>query len=369
MYTHTPTIFNELLRFIPWHKFDALVGQLKLNRYKKRFSAKNLFIVLMYAQAAGKDSLRDIETSLKVLENNHYHRWLWSIKRSTIAYNNNRYDPCLFESIYYELLKEISQFFGNQKFKYYSLDSSIISLSLALCPRAKHRTKKWGLKVHMLLDNHNLIPQIITITNGKVPDITEAKKMWIENSLVPWDFLLEDRGYVDYNWYNTLNQKWIFFVTRAKKGMDYLVVKTKNIGINWVIKEEIIELFNPNTRDNYQWQLRLIHYVSQDDGHEYVFLTNNFDLNPKLIALLYKKRWEVEIFFKFIKGNLKILSFLWTSENAVKNQLRTAMIYYLVLSYIKFKVSDDGSVNPPPFRRLGRRELVNISRNAIQGRV
>jgi len=276
MYTHTPTIFNELLRFLPWGKFDVLVGQHKLDRYKKRFSAKNLFVILMYAQIAGKDSLRDIETSLKVLANNHYHRWLWSIKRSTIAYNNNHYDPILFETIYYELIKEISQFFGNKKFNYYSLDSKTISLSLALCPWAKHRTRKWGLKMHMLLDNHNLIPQIITMTHGKMADITEAKKMWIEDTLVAWDFLLEDRGYVDYNWYNTLHQKWIFFVTRTKRWMDYFVIETKNIGINWVIKEEIIELFNPNTKNNYRWTLRLIYYVSQDDGNEYIFLTNNF---------------------------------------------------------------------------------------------
>ena len=199
--------------------------------------------------------------------------------------------------------------------------------------------------MHMLLNNHNLVPQIIIITDAKRADITEAKKMWIEDRLVAWDFLLEDRGYVDYDWYNTLNQKWIFLVTRAKKGMDYFVVETKNIGINWVIKEEVVELFSPNTKEKYQWQLRLIYYVSQDDGHEYVFLTNNFELNPKLIALLYKKRREIETFFKFVKGHLEILSFLWTSENAVKNQLRIAMIYYLILTYIKFKTNTQQSLH------------------------
>jgi hypothetical protein len=345
MYTHIPTIFNELLNFIPWNKFDTLVRQHKVDRYKKRFSAKNLLTILMYAQAAWKDSLRDIETSLNVLRNKHYHRWLWSIKRSTIAYNNNHYDSSLFETIYYELNKEISHFLGARKFNYFALDSTTISLSLSLFPWAKHRTKKWWLKMHMLLDNYSLIPQIITITDAKTADIKGAKKMWIENTLVAGDFLLEDRGYVDYDWYNTLNQKWIFFVTRAKTSMDYIVIQKKNIGINWVIKEEVVELFHPKTQEKYQEPLRMIHYISQDDGHEYVFLTNNFELNPKLIALLYKKRREIETFFKFLKGHLKILSFLWTSENAVKNQLRIAMIYYLILSYIKFKTNTRQSLH------------------------
>jgi IS4 transposase len=163
--------------------------------------------------------------------------------------------------------------------------------------------------------------------------------MNIEKKLNKWDFVIYDRGYLDYKWYQTLNNKWIFFVTRSRKNMDYIVTESKNIGINWVLEDQIVEIFNPQWKVTYHWKLRLIHYVSQDDGQEYRFLTNNFEINPKLIALLYKKRRQIETFFKFIKQTLQIKSFLWTSENAVKNQLRIAMIYYLILCYIKFKTN------------------------------
>jgi len=337
MYTHHQTIFNQLLDFLPFRTFDSLVGQHKLDRYKKNFSAKNLLYILMYSQIAGKDSLRDIETSLGVLENNHYHRWMKSIKRSTIAYNNNLYNPQIFEELFYSLVRDIQQFYPHQTFKYYSLDSTTITLSLKLFSWAKYSTTKWAVKMHMLLDNQNLIPSVVNITTGKVADITEAKKMEIEEKIGKWDFLVYDKGYVDYEWYQKLNTQWIFFVTRPKKNMDYLVIESKNIGINWVLKDETIEIFNPHCKKTYKWNLRLIYYISPDDGKEYQFLTNNFEVDAEVIALLYKKRWQIETFFKFIKQTLKIKSFLWTSENAVKNQLRVAMIYYLILCYIKFK--------------------------------
>jgi IS4 transposase len=160
--------------------------------------------------------------------------------------------------------------------------------------------------------------------------------MNLETKLEKGSFIIFDRWYVDYERYKTLDDNWLFFVTRAKRNMDYLVIKSKNIGINWVQRDEIVEVFNPYGKP-YQWNLRLIHYISPEDGREYQFLTNNFEVNPKIIALLYKNRRQVELFFKFIKQNLKIKSFLWTSKNAVRNQLWVAMIYYLIVCYIKFK--------------------------------
>jgi IS4 transposase len=163
--------------------------------------------------------------------------------------------------------------------------------------------------------------------------------MELEKKLEKWDFLVYDKGYLDYEWYNRLTEKWIFFVTRPRNNMDYITIKNKKIGINWVQEDTTIEIFNPQSKQSYKWKLRLIHYISPDDWNEYQFLTNNFEINPKLIAMLYKKRRQIEIFFKFIKQTLKIKSFLWTSENAVKNQLWVAMIYYLILCYIKFKTN------------------------------
>jgi len=336
MYKHSRTIFNELLDFIPWKKFEALIGQHRFDRYKKSFSWYNLLLVLMYAQITGKDSLRDIETSLSVHKNLHYHLWIKSIKRTTIAYNNKTCPHEIFENVFYELLKQVQWFYQNKRFNFYSLDSTTISTSLNLIPRAKHRTTKWAIKMHVLLNNQNLVPDVIEITDGKKADITIGKIMNLETKLEKGSFIIFDRWYVDYERYKTLDDNWLFFVTRAKRNMDYLVIKSKNIGINWVQRDEIVEVFNPYGKP-YQWNLRLIHYISPEDGREYQFLTNNFEVNPKIIALLYKNRRQVELFFKFIKQNLKIKSFLWTSKNAVRNQLWVAMIYYLIVCYIKFK--------------------------------
>lgn len=336
MYKHSRTIFNELLDFIPWKKFEALIGQHKFDRYKKNFSWYNLLLILMYAQITGKDSLRDIETSLSVHRNLHYHLWLQSIKRTTIAYNNKTCPHDIFEKVFYELLRQVQWLYQNKRFNFYSLDSTTISTSLNLIPRAKHRTTKWAVKMHVLLNNQNLVPDVIEITDGKKADITIGKIMSLESNLEKWSFVIFDRWYTDYERYKKLDAHWLFFVTRVKKNMDYFVIESKNIGINWVQKDEIIEVFNP-TGKPYKWQLRLVHYISQDDGREYQFLTNNFEVNPKIVALLYKNRRKVELFFKFIKQNLKIKSFLWTSENAVRNQLRVAMVYYLMVCYIKFK--------------------------------
>lgn len=336
MYKHSRTIFNELLDFIPWKKFEALIGQHRFDRYKKSFSWYNLLLVLIYAQITGKDSLRDIETSLSVHKNLHYHLWIKSIKRTTIAYNNKTCPHEIFENVFYELLKQVQWLYQNKRFNFYSLDSTTISTSLNLIPRAKHRTTKWAVKMHVLLNNQNLVPDVIEITDGKKADITIGKIMNLETKLEKGSFIIFDRWYVDYERYKTLDDNWLFFVTRAKRNMDYLVIKSKNIGINWVQRDEIVEVFNPYGKP-YQWNLRLIHYISPEDGREYQFLTNNFEVNPKIIALLYKNRRQVELFFKFIKQNLKIKSFLWTSKNAVRNQLWVAMIYYLIVCYIKFK--------------------------------
>ena len=161
MYKHSRTIFNELLDFIPWKKFEALIGQHRFDRYKKSFSWYNLLLVLMYAQITGKDSLRDIETSLSVHKNLHYHLWIKSIKRTTIAYNNKTCPHEIFENVFYELLKQVQWFYQNKRFNFYSLDSTTISTSLNLIPRAKHRTTKWAVKMHVLLNNQNLVPDVI----------------------------------------------------------------------------------------------------------------------------------------------------------------------------------------------------------------
>ena len=341
MYTHLPTIFNELLSFLPFKTFDSLVGQHKVNRYRKNFSAKNLLLILLYAQITWKDSLRDIETSLSVHSNHYYHLGIQSTKRSTIAYNNSLCNYQVFEQTFYTLLQSIQSRFVNKDFSIYSLDATTITVSLNLIPWAKYGKTKWAIKMHVLLNNQTLCPEVVRITDGKQADISVAKLLELEEKLEAGSFIVFDRGYLDYRRYEKFSEKWIFFVARAKKNMDYLVDEERSIenkGIRWVQRDTVIEVFNP-TGNPYKGKLRLVHYISPDDGNEYYFLTNNFEITPENVALFYKNRRKIELFFKFIKQHLKIKSFLWTSENAVRNKLWVAMIYYLIVSYIKFKTN------------------------------
>ncbi len=348
MYTHTPTIFNQLLRFVPRPTFDSFVGQHNIDKYVKRFSAWNLFTVMTYAQATGKDSLSDIVDSLPVHDNLHYHLWLSTVKRSTLAYANNRVNHELFEQLFYHMLSLCKQYDPHNKFSLwydvYSLDATVVSVSLQLIQRAKYRTRKGAIKMHVLLHNKSSLPELITITDGKQGDVTIGKLMDIENRLTPDSIVVFDRAYVDYKRWARLHEKWISFVIRMKKNVDYLVEEVLPVNESRILKDEIITIFNPNSKNVYKERLRRIEYYHTEEWKTYVFLTNNFELSARHVALIYKNRWQIELFFKRIKQHLKIKHFLWCSENAVKNQIWTAMIYYLIVCYIKFKTNSTASL-------------------------
>jgi len=344
MYTHTPTIFNHLLNQIPKALFDGLVGQHQTDRYKKHFTTKSLFVTMLYAQATGKDSLRAIVTGLNTHHDLHYHLWLSSqksVKRTTIAHGNGSCDSVIFERLFYEMLKLCKQFDPWRKFdgdlNVYSLDSTTIRVSLNLIERAKYQTMKGAIKMHILLQNKSSIPEVITITDGKNADIKIGKLIANKDTLEAWSIVVFDRAYLDYERRTELDQSKISFVSRMKKNIDYLVEDKIIVSEPYVMKDEKISIFNPNSPKTYKWLLRRIEYLAPEDGKRYVFITNNFDLSAGQIAQIYKNRWKIELFFKRIKQNLKIKHFLWTTENAVRNQIRIAMIYYLLLNYIKYK--------------------------------
>lgn len=348
MYTHTPTIFNQLLRFVPRSTFDAFVGQHKTDRYVKCFSSRNLFTTMIYAQATGKGSLSDIVDSLSVHKNLHYHLWLDEVKRSTLAYANNRVNHELFEQLFYHMLRLCKQYDPKNKFSLwydvYSLDATVITVSLKLIQRAKYRTRKGAIKIHALLHNNSSLPELITITDWKKADVRMGKLMDIENTLAPDSIIVFDRAYVDYKRWKRLDNKGISFVIRMKKSIDYLVEEELSVTESRILKDEIITIFNPNSKGVYKGKLRRVEYYHMEDERVYVFLTNNFELSARHIALIYKNRWQIELFFKRIKQNLKIKHFLWCSENAVKNQIWIAMIYYLIVCYIKFKTNSSASL-------------------------
>ncbi len=333
------TVMEQCLQFLPKDKFDVFVGQHDGNRYTKHFTVWNHLSVMRYAQATGKNSLRDIQTGLQVQGNKWYHLGLSSVARSTVGDANNRRSHEIFEKLFYALLERCHEFLPRKKFSFkndlYSLDGSVVNLCLSLFDWAKFRKQKGAIRLHTLFCNTTQIPAFLTITDGKKHEIRETRETWREWNLPKESILVFDRGYLDYEWYYELNEADIFFVTRARGNMQYGIHRQQRITEEGVLSDEIISFVLDDAEEKYPDTLRLITYWDTEKKKEYRFLTNNFFLSAKTIADIYRERWQIELFFKWIKQNLKIKTFLGTSKNAVLTQIWVAMIYFLLLTYIK----------------------------------
>lgn len=252
---------------------------------------------------------------------------------------NNRRSHEIFEKLFYAFLQRCYEFLPRKTFSFkndlYSLDGSVIDLCLSLFDWAKFRKQKGAIRLHTLFCNTTQIPAFLTITDGKRHEITETRDTWKDWKLPKGSILVFDRGYIDYKLYYDLNEASIFFVTRAKGNMQHTIEEQKEVTGKGVIRDEIISFILNDAEENYPKKLRLITYWDEEQKKQYHFLTNNFDLPAKTIADIYKQRWEIETFFRWIKQNLKIKTFLGTSKNAVLTQIWIAMIYYLLLTYIK----------------------------------
>lgn len=341
---YSNTIFNQLLNFLPKNKFNQFVGQHESDRYTKRLTTWNQLVALIYAQATGKDSLREIETGLNLNKNNWHHLGIGSVARSSLADANSRRSYQIFEKLFYSLLKQCREIIpeeDNFSFKnpLYSFDSTTVELCLSLFNWAKFRTAKGALKIHTLLNNRTSIPELLNITTGKVGDVTALKNINLE--LPPTSIIVFDRAYIDYDLWAKISKKKLFFVSRSKINQNLFVIGQHNIRKtlekNILADEKVIYGDYNAIKEHGEIVLRRIKYYHELDQREYVYLTNNFDLAASQIADIYKNRWQIELFFKWIKQNLKIKTFLGTSENAVMTQIWVAMIYYLLLAYIKFQ--------------------------------
>ena len=361
------TIFNQLLTFLPKDKFNEFVGQHNGDRYVKYLNSWNHLVLLLYAQASAKDSLRDIETGFGLNQNLWYHLGVKSAKRSSLSDANNRRSYQIFEKLFYELLKQCQKMAGNErKFEFenplYSFDSTTVNLCLGLFDWAKYRKTKGAIKIHVMLNNRTAIPELLTITDGKKADATIAKAI-NSKSLEKGSIIVFNRAYIDYGWWRKLNQDGIFFVSRTKNSQNIFVVGQHNPnelkGKNILADEKVIfGAFD----EKYQGTLRRVRYYDEKSKRVFEYLTNNFELSAQQIAFIYKERWQIELFFKWIKQNLKIKSFLGTSKNAVMSQIWTAMIYYLLLNYIKFQTKFKKSLLE--FTRMIR-ETILFRRNLI----
>ena len=334
------TVFQQLLQILPRHEFESIVRKHQSNRYIKKFTCWNQLMTLLYSQATGKDSLRDIVTGLRVQFNKWYHLGIKSIARSTISHANKHRTYQIYEELFYKLYARCRHMTPKHRFKFknplYALDATTIGLCLSLFPWARFRKRKGAIKMHCLLDYRGEIPSFIVIKDGKTHDVIIPKTHRLPVSSD--SIIVVDKAYIDFEWLFSLSQRKVFFVTQAKHNFNYTIIgqhlppKQKQ-----VLSDEIVSLNGFYSSQKYPEWLRLVTYYDPEKDKIFQFITNNFELAALTIARIYKARWDIETFFKWIKQHLKIKTFLGTSENAVLSQIWVAMCYYLMLAYIKFQ--------------------------------
>ena len=338
--SHYNTIMHQLLTLVPRHQFDKLAAGLDTDRYVKTFTTWNQFSTLLYAQAGGKQSLRDIQNGLEAQGGKLYHLGLpEGVKRSTLSDANKNRTCAFFENLFYAMVERCKDVTPKHKFRFknplYAFDATTISLCLEAFPWGKFKAAKGAIKLHCQLDYEGNLPCFVAATDGKCNDVKAAKHFF---AVVPDSIYCFDRGYIDFSWFRYINRNKAFFVTRAKENMQYTVVGQQDIPAGGgVLSDEQIKLAGVYTFREYADNLRLVRYYDSERDVVLEFLTNNFSLAASTIAHIYRARWQIEVFFKWIKQNLKIKSFLGTSPNAVMTQVWVAMCYYLLLAYIKYQ--------------------------------
>jgi hypothetical protein len=330
---------NQLLTLIPRHHFEKAVSDHAGNRYVKKFTTWNQLTTLLYAQASGKNTLRDIQTALETQSHKIYHLGLPSVKRSTLAEANSERDYQIMEKLFYYLLGRCQKLAPQHKFRFknpvYTFDATFIDLCLALFPWAKFRRAKGAIKLHCQLDHRGHIPSFAVVTHGHGVDKYIAKKHF---DVIPDSIYVMDRGYVDFDWLRSVDQKRAFFVSRAMDHQAFQITGQQEIPLKkGLLYDQTIELTGPVSQKKYTKPLRLVGFHDAETDRTLRFITNNFTLAASTIAQLYKERWQIELFFKWVKQHLKIKTFLGTSKNAVMTQVWVAMCYYLLLNYIKFQ--------------------------------
>lgn len=343
---HSNTTLSQILKLFPRHEFDRLTKKYHTGAKLRSGTRWSQFVYLITGQLTNRDSLRDIVENMDAQAHRLYHLGSKKLSRSTLSRMNNNQSYKLYEDLFFQLLaqceKQQPKHLFRFKNKLFSLDSSTIDLCLSVFPWAEFRQTKGAIKLHIGLDHDGLLPKFVSITDGKTADITAGREIEFPKGSI----VVCDRGYTDYQWYNELTDKGVFVVSRLKKNARYRCIEEHDFPQNkGIISDETIVL-TAKTYNDYK-PLRRIKYIDknhQDGDKEYVFVTNNFNLSAKTIADIYKSRWEVELFFKWIKQNLKIKTFLGESKNALLTQIWVAMCSYLIVNYIKIQSKTNKSM-------------------------
>jgi hypothetical protein len=342
-------VFAQLLDFLPKHEFHKCVQRYCGQHRLRKFSCFDQFLCMAYAQLTGRDSLRNLEICLRVLRPKLYHAgFRGEVSRSTLADANHNRDWRIYADFAHVLIGQARALYADDAFAVdldqaaYAFDSTTIDLCLALFPWAKFRRRKGAVKLHTMIDLRGNIPCFIHITHGKTHDVNALDHLSLEAGA----FYMLDRGYIDFRRLAVFARRPAFFVTRSKKNLDCERRCSRQVDKSTGLRcDQTIVLKGIKSARDYPDSLRRISYVDNLTEKRLVFLTNNFNLPAIVIPQLYKCRWQVELFFKWIKQHLCIKSFLGNSENAVKTQVWIAISVYALVAILKKQLRLDNSPN------------------------
>ena len=333
------SMFSQLLKLFPRTEFQALVKRTYAERHARGFTCWGQFVAMLFCQLGRAHSLREICGGLRSSEGKLKHLGITAPARSTLAYANEHRPWQLYRAVFQELLAcchGVAK--GRKKFRFknplVSLDSTVIDLCATLFDWAKFRRTKGAVKLHCLLDHDGYLPSVVVITEGKRADVRVARTLRFDAGTI----VVMDRGYNDYTWFGQLTAQGVFFVTRLKDNTVYRVVERRPVPAHSAVRrDQLIELTLVDAATKCPFRLRVVEVEDPEKDGTLVFLTNHLAFGATTIAAIYKDRWQVELFFKALKQNLKIKTFVGTSANALKVQVWTALIAILLLKYLQLR--------------------------------
>lgn len=351
---HGRTVFAQLLDFIPFKHFEYLVGKFSANHAVKSFSAWSHFLCLAYAQLTRRTGLRDLVACLNSQRAKLYHVGIrCRISRTTLADASERRDWRLFEALGQRLIAIALELYRDEdiglglKEPLYAMDSTVIDLCLTLFPWADFRATKAAVKAHTIIDLRGAIPVFLAITTGKVHDVNLLDAVMLPAGAI----VVVDRGYLDFARLYALTQRQCSFVVRAKDNLRYTWIESREVDKTTGLRsDQTILLVTAKSKRGYPKRLRRVSFRDAETGLYLVFLTNRFDLPALTIAAIYKQRWQIELFFKWLKQNLSVKHFFGNSLNAVKSQIWIAVCVYLIVIIARKRLALD--VSPQIFLNL-----------------
>jgi hypothetical protein len=333
------SIFSQLLQLFPRLEFQQMVKETKAERHARGFASWSQFVAMLFCQLGRAHSLREITGGLRSCEGKLKHLGITAPSHSTLAYANEHRPWDLYQHVFLKLFDRCRiQVVGKKKFRFknklISMDSSIIDLCLEMFDWAKFRRTKGAIKLHLLLDHDGYLPSFAIITEGKLSDVKAAYLFQFD----PGTIVVDDRGYNDYGLFGKWTAQGVYVVTRMKDNALYEVVEKREVPQHrHILKDEVIRLTGLKAVEKCPYLLRRIEVYNPEKNEILVFLTNHLTLGATTIAAIYKDRWQIELFFKALKQNLKIKTFVGTSPNAVKIQIWTALIAMLILRFLQLR--------------------------------